>query len=113
LVTCAFIREQGEWSGRATELLKELDAKADEKTRRLKSWPTQGASLSNILRRLAPNLAPVGVFVDFKQVGHKRTRTIFLKYVEPPSAPSAGGESAEDSDTKARTVVDEVGDGEE
>jgi hypothetical protein len=88
-VTYAFIREQGEWSGRATDLLKELDAKADEKTKRLKSWPTEPSKLSNILRRLAPNLIPAGVVVDFQRVGRKQTRTIFLKYVETPSAPSA------------------------
>jgi hypothetical protein len=110
-VTCAFIREQGEWSGRATDLLKELD-KADEKTRRLKSWPTEPAKLSNILRRLAPNLVPAGVFVDFQRVGRRQTRTIFLKYVEPPSAPSApSAEAGSDANTadvtdKAQTAQD-------
>jgi hypothetical protein len=107
-VTCAFIREQGEWSGKASDLLKELNSKADEKTQRLKSWPTDGSKLSNVLRRLAPNLVPVGVFVDFQRVGHKRTRTIFLRYVEPASAPSAMTITIDDSETNVRTAPDEV-----
>ena len=109
-VTCAFIREQGEWSGKASDLLKELNTKADDKTQKLKSWPTDGSRLSNILRRLAPNLAPVGVFVDFDRVGHKRIRTIFLRYVEPPSAPSAMMITIEDTETKARTALDNISD---
>jgi hypothetical protein len=107
-VTCAFIREQEEWSGRASDLLKELNSKADEKTQKLKGWPTDGSRLSNILRRLAPNLVPVGVYIDFRQVGHKKTRTIFLKYVEPPSAPSAMTITVKDTDTKVRTAPDDV-----
>lgn len=103
-IVCAFIKEKGEWSGRAKDLLKELNEIADEKTQRLKGWPSQPQFLSNILRRLAPNLASEGVNVEFDIVGHKKTRTIFLKYVSPSSAPSADAESAEESQSKERTV---------
>jgi hypothetical protein len=110
-VTCAFIKQKFKWSGRATDLLKELNEIADQKIQHLKSWPRQPQTLSNILRRLAPNLEPVGVSVTFDRVGHKNTRTIFLEYLggtsSAPSPSSAGNENPEykeDAEGAMRTV---------
>ena len=44
------------WQGTATWLLEELSKKAKESVSRQKAWPKSAASLSNKLRRLAPNL---------------------------------------------------------
>jgi hypothetical protein len=111
-VLCTFIKQEIDWSGRATELLKNLNEIADQKTQNLKSWPRQPQTLSNILRRLAPNLVPVDVAVTFDKIGHKRTRTIFLKYLgERSSASSAGNgniENKEEVEGAARTVPNDA-----
>jgi hypothetical protein len=49
------------WTGTATELLTDLEALADEKTLRLKTWPRDGSSLSRKLRRLAPALRAIHI----------------------------------------------------
>lgn len=113
-VTCAFIKQEINWSGTATDLLKKLNEIADHKTQNLKKWPRQPQTLSNKLRRLAPNLVPVRVIVEFSQVGHERTRTIYLKYLEEassaPSASSAKDESGERRDDSAWMGTNEADD---
>lgn len=52
------------WTGTATELLRLLEGLTDERARRQKSWPSSGRSLSNALRRLAPNLRQAGLVVE-------------------------------------------------
>lgn len=92
--------ESGPWSGTATELLAELDALADERAARSKSWPQTPKALADRLRRLAPELRrAAGVEVTFGRTGKNRTRLIVLeRRCNSPSAPSAlsaGGENAE------------------
>ena len=41
------------WTGKAMELLGELDQLAGDRTNRSKGWPQNGRSLSGILKRLA------------------------------------------------------------
>ncbi len=62
------------WEGTASDLLKLLDGRADEKTQKLKVWPNNARSLSNTLRRLAPNLRAAGIDVgfDIRKHGGKR-----------------------------------------
>jgi hypothetical protein len=62
------------WKGTATELLKMLSAVVDEPMRKQKAWPSSGRMLSNALRRLAPNLRPVGVLVEFADPSRKPLR---------------------------------------
>jgi len=65
------------WQGTATDLLKDLAIAASEEIARSKSWPSTGRTLSNLLRRLAPNLASVGIQVDFgKRSTDKRRRRL-------------------------------------
>jgi hypothetical protein len=59
-----FVAEKVEWSGTATELLTELDDRADEKLRHQKYWPKSSRSLSGMVRRLAPNLRAIGIDAD-------------------------------------------------
>jgi hypothetical protein len=62
------------WEGTATDLLKLLEGRVDEKTRNLKTWPGTPQSLSGVLRRLASNLRATGVNITFlpRQHGGKR-----------------------------------------
>jgi hypothetical protein len=53
------------WTGTATELLAALDVLVNVRTQRARIWPESPHQLSNRLRRLAPNLRHIGVFVEF------------------------------------------------
>lgn len=63
------------WSGTATDLLAELEQRADERTRRQRLWPSSARALSGQLRRLAPNLRAAGVDVsDWREPDRGRRR---------------------------------------
>jgi hypothetical protein len=72
--------ETAPWWGTATKLLGELETITDEKTKRQKSWPASARTLSNTLRRLAPNLRAVGVDLVFDERKHGGTRIITITY---------------------------------
>lgn len=84
-----FVGHVGQWSGTATELLHELEERAEEKTHRLKSWPATARTLGAAVKRLAPNLREEGIDVEFGRTGRKGTRTITLS-----SQPEQGGNFA-------------------
>ena len=96
----AAIRLLDDITGTATELLAKLTVSIDEKTRALKNWPKDGRSLSNALRRLAPNLAAIGVEVTFenpsRKTGGRRliaiTRRASTDTSPSPSTPSTPNE---------------------
>jgi hypothetical protein len=84
------------WIGSATALLSALEEVTDEKVRRQKSWPGSGQTLSNQLRRLAPNLRVAGVDVTFGRA-HGGKRVIRLEHLgDKPSPPSPPSPSAPD-----------------
>jgi hypothetical protein len=60
------------WSGTASDLLRELNKRSDEGTRRRRAWPQTPRAISNLLRRLAPNLRVVGIEVDFPRTNKAR-----------------------------------------
>ena len=64
--------------GHGDDLLGELETITDEKTKRQKSWPGSARTLSNTLRRLAPNLRAVGVDLVFDERKHGGTRIITI-----------------------------------
>ena len=64
------------WNGKATELLRELERRADDATKKRRGWPADGARLSGQLRRLAPNLRAVGIEVQFD---NPKRRDILIK----------------------------------
>ena len=59
------LADEGDFEGRATELLQKLEAHADESSRNGRNWPRTPHHLSGQLRRLAPNLRAVGIEVTF------------------------------------------------
>jgi hypothetical protein len=74
-----FVATNDSWTGTATELLGELDALSDDKTKRLKNWPQTARVLSGILKRLAPNLRSIGVDVELGRT--KKGRYIALRRI--------------------------------
>ncbi|MGP8244158.1 MAG: hypothetical protein ACLQVN_06530 [Bryobacteraceae bacterium] len=52
------------FAGTATDLLRILNGRAAERVQRMKSWPKDGRALSNVLRRLTPNLRAIGIDVN-------------------------------------------------
>jgi hypothetical protein len=71
-VLVEFVATVGEWSGTSTDLLKELDHRVDDRTRKLDSWPKAARSLGAAVKRLAPNLREAGVGVEFGRSGRSR-----------------------------------------
>ncbi len=71
-----FVGQVGQWSGTATDLLHELEAQADEKTKHLKSWPATARILGAAVKRLAPNLREAGLGVELSRTGRSRIITL-------------------------------------
>jgi 5S rRNA maturation endonuclease (ribonuclease M5) len=86
----AMVREQGKWTGTATQLLEAIDGRADDQTRRAKWWPKSSRAVAGALRRLAPNLRVAGIEVTFgRGTGHDRQRQITLATAHAPVTPPA------------------------
>jgi hypothetical protein len=67
------------FKGTAQQLLDDLNLLASEPIKRQKSWPKNGRSLSNALRRIAPNLRAINIDVEFaKKPGGNRERFITI-----------------------------------
>ncbi len=99
------------WSGTATQLLGELNERVDDNTRKQQGWPRRSNTLSNKLRRLAPNLRAMGVELQFVQEGHKKTRLIEVqKIVERPSASPAGQQLYEEKQDSTGGLRGQAGD---
>jgi hypothetical protein len=79
----------GSWQGTATELLHDLDEHAPERTRKTQGWPTSGRSVSNALRRIAPNLRQAMIDVAFEREGKDRKRKIRLTSEQEGKSSSA------------------------
>jgi hypothetical protein len=78
------------WAGTATELLHELDHLADDRTRRLRTWPQTARMLSGALNRIAPNLRSIGVELDFGTTGRGRgkRRSITIRRIGESTVPT-------------------------
>jgi hypothetical protein len=85
------------WQGTASELLSALEAFVGERTKKMKSWPASGRSVSNKLRSLAPNLRHIGISVEFwRDTGKARSRFITLSGdMCNPSSVSSGSSDAQ------------------
>ncbi len=55
----------GTWTGTASQLLAHLNSIANFRLQRTEGWPSTPQSLSNAIRRLAPNLRSAGVEITF------------------------------------------------
>lgn len=105
-VLCAMLAntQDSQWEGTASELLTTLEQeaqggstspgtfKAASDATKQKSWPKNGRSLSNALRRLAPTLRAVGITVDYRREPDTGRRLITL--AKGPGPPGAGTASA-------------------
>ncbi|PQO21993.1 ATP-binding protein [Rhodobacteraceae bacterium WD3A24] len=72
------IREDGEWSGTATELMTTLRRRFPTLSDPADGFPRKVNGFGAELRRIAPLLARRGVTVDHRRDGHDRARVIML-----------------------------------
>ena len=74
----------------------ELDKRADERTKRHESWPSNARALSNALRRLTHNLRATGINVEFGREQDKgRRRIITITNVDGIYRPPASNRPTE------------------
>jgi hypothetical protein len=73
------------WRGTATELHTLLDSLVDEVTRRQPHWPKNARAVSNVLRRLLPNLRKTGIQIESEREGTlDRRRLITISSIPAP-----------------------------
>jgi len=97
--------EREEWCGTSTELLDALSHRVDESIRRSQMWPRGANSLSNKMKRLAPDLCEKGIeYTAGRAPGGGRTRLKYLKKTgaelrpDRPDRLASPGDPANDSD---------------
>jgi hypothetical protein len=80
IVLASFIRSltTRQWEGAPTVLFGEINAHATEAQRKMKSWPTSPAGLTNRIERAAPVLRSQGVVVERRHAHAARLITIAL-----------------------------------
>jgi hypothetical protein len=78
-----------QWSGTATQLQRELNALADDETRRDPAWPRRPNAMSARLRRIAPLMRAAGYVVTSRRGAGERTLTIAraASSLSSPSSP--------------------------
>lgn len=84
------------WEGSATDLQTDLNRRADETARQQEHWPHTAKGFAGQLRRIAPNLRAMGIYVTtFEPTGHEKRRLIRIEKggkqrsatVAPPADP--------------------------
>jgi hypothetical protein len=70
--------EEKPWEGTAGELLTAINNVLLEKDTKAKQWPKNPLALSNILRRLAPNLRVAGTEVIFSRSSGKNSKRLIM-----------------------------------
>jgi hypothetical protein len=78
IVLVAFIRSLATkaWEGTPTQLFDAINAFADERQKKMKSWPASPAGLTNRIERVAPLLRSQNIYVDRKRSRSDRLITI-------------------------------------
>jgi hypothetical protein len=84
--------EHKEFCGTATELLEKLNLIAGEERTRRFDWPKSPTKLSGALRRIAPNLRPFGIDIEFEQTIGRNRRGILIRNL-PDQASHASQQS--------------------
>ncbi|MFL5760630.1 MAG: hypothetical protein ACJ789_12960 [Thermomicrobiales bacterium] len=110
-----FMDERDQWNGTATELLTELNEIVDAATRKDQDWPKGANRLSGQLRRLAPNLRQIGLWVVLQRLSSQR-RIVITKNPEIwdrqyRHEPAAQPEPNDDRDDTGDLFADFSGDG--
>jgi hypothetical protein len=91
-VVIPFMESRAQWQGTYKELLTELEAIADDKTKHQQAWPKSARKLSGLLRRITPNLRSSGL--EVKELGHgEKGSMVLLDY--------AGNIQSDSSDRQA------------
>jgi hypothetical protein len=85
----SFFIGRDEWIGTATDLLEKLRPYVSESIQKQLSWPKSAKTLSNALRRLAPNLRATGISVDFTREGGTGRRLVILENTRSSSSQSS------------------------
>lgn len=86
--------EKGLWTGTAEQLLTRLEVMVEDSVRRNPNWPKTPRSLAGALRRLNPNLRPLGVQVTFERDNRRERTQVITNALRVPSAPSVSSEHA-------------------
>lgn len=84
--------EKGVWSGTAEQLLHRIGNLVSDSVRRSSDWPRTARGAAGALRRLSPNLRPIGIEIGFgRESTRDRTRLITIRraVVSGSSGPSA------------------------
>jgi hypothetical protein len=83
----------GRWEGTATELLAALARLAGESVTKERSWPRRPQDLTVRLKRLAPDLRRVGVFLAWPRTGRRRTTVVERgRDSASPASPASPGQ---------------------
>ena len=91
----AWMADEAEWSGTASDLLTRLSEHAGAAVTNGKTWPSTPRALSGRLRRAATFLRTVGIHIDFDQkMGRNRTRLMTIATSPDQSVPSTSAPSA-------------------
>jgi hypothetical protein len=85
-----FMSDRLEWEGTAAMLLPLLTAAVGEQAARERAWPKRPNTLSGKLRRAAPALRKVGIYVSFERASHIGTRTIRIETRRKPEQTGRG-----------------------
>jgi hypothetical protein len=94
------------WEGTATDLLVALDSGGLQP--RARSWPRNAKSLSDQLRRYAPNFRRRGVVVEFRRTpGSRSRRLVCLCQIDP--VPKCDACDASDAGAQEDRHLDETG----
>lgn len=86
--------ENGLWTGTAEQLLCQLEPLVPDSVRRNPEWPRTPRALGGALRRLSPNLRPLGVQVIFdRDNSRERTRLINMCRRVPSESSATSGDA--------------------
>jgi hypothetical protein len=84
-VLMELLEDASDWEGTATQLLRELEERADlaESKRQPKGWPQNPKALSGAVRRIAPNLRKLGwEFDSWRETDRARTRKVAFRKIK-------------------------------
>ena len=107
------------WKGTATELLKYLNDKAEEQTKRQKQWPKAANALMSKLKRSATALRTSGIEIETSRDSHGGARTVKIfkggdstcRVLEPSSEPSPAKKEIIDLHQDVIVIADAADDG--
>jgi hypothetical protein len=102
------LHNRDEFHGTCSDLLMLLSARSEEKLKN-QDWPKSPQGLSNILRRLMPNLQAAGIVLELTRgPAPKRTRLVLLKKTRKISSTSSISSNLSSFQQRNGTTMDDV-----